>query len=232
MKNSKTVFIILLILFSINEVRAQFSKENSSEIIFSFSDVERNYSKLDTKMRFTLFFHAGQNFHYDFSNHLGVFTGYGIRNIGIVTNENDTVLKRRTYSLGVPVALKIGSFRNHWYFYTGSEYEMFFHYKQKEYTDDSKRKQSEWFSDRTRRFTPSFFAGIQFPGGINLKFKYYPENFLNTGFKGKDFGKPVDYSDFNKTRLFYFSLSFNFSNKSLQKLYNQDDEPKKLASIH
>ena len=182
-------------------------------------------------MRFTLFFHAGQNFHYDFSNNFGVFSGYGIRNIGIVTDVNDTVTKRRTYSLGIPLGLKFGSFSKHFYFYTGGEYEMFFHYKQKEYIGNSKLKQSEWFSDRTNRFAPSVFAGIQFPRGINLKFKYFPQNFLNRSYKGDDFGKTVDYSDFSSTKLFYVSLSFNFINKELQRFYEPDNEPKKLALL-
>ncbi len=178
-----------------------------------------------------MFFHAGQNFHYDFTNNLGIFTGYGIRNIGIITDENDIIFKRRTYSLGVPLAFKIGSFKEHLHFYTGGEYELFFHYKQKQIIDGSKSKQSGWFSKRTKRFAPSYFAGIQFPGGINLKFKYFPENFLNTGFKGYDFGVPVDYSDYNKTQLFYISLSFNFKKNDLKKLYNPESEPGRIAAL-
>jgi len=154
---------------------AQFYKENSGEFIFAFSNVERNELDVPSKMRFTLFFHAGQNMHYDFTNNIGFFSGYGIRNIGIITEENDVVIKRRTYALGVPLALKIGSFNDHVYFYGGGELELFFHYKQKQFKDGIKTRQREWFSDRTERFVPSMFAGIQFPGGINLKLKYYPQ---------------------------------------------------------
>jgi hypothetical protein len=225
------VLIFVFVILSRFDANGQFSKENSGEFIFAFSNVEKDRMEVPTKIRFTLFFHVGQNFHYDFTNNLGVFTGYGIRNIGIITDENDIIFKRRTYSLGVPLAIKLGSFKDHTYFYTGGEYELFFHYKQKQFIDGNKSKQGEWFSNRTKRFAPSFFAGIQFPGGINLKFKYYTENFLNTSFRGSDFGVPVNYSDFNKTQLFYFALSFNFKNKDLKKLYNPDGETGRIASL-
>jgi hypothetical protein len=229
-KHLTILFFLILSVYSYN-AKAQFSKENSGEFIFAFSQVEKNAIEIPTKMRFTLFFHLGQNLHYDLTNNLGFFTGYGIRNIGIVTKESDILFKRRTYSLGVPLAIKMGSFKNHVYFYTGGEYELFFHYKQKLYVGGNKSKQSSWFSNRTKRFAPSFFAGIQFPGGINLKFKYYPENFLNTSFKGYDFGVPVDYADFNKTQLFYIAVSFNFKSKDFKKLYNPDNESGRIAFL-
>jgi hypothetical protein len=227
--------LVLLILISStiakNNLKAQVYSENSGEVIFAFSEVEKKGTEIPTKMRFTLFFHVGQNFHYDFSNNVGVFSGFGIRNIGVITDENDILFKRRTYSLGVPLALKLGSFKDHTYFYTGGEFELFFHYRQKQYINGNKSDHGEWFSNRTKRFAPSLFAGIQFPGGINLKFKYYPENFLNTKFKGNDFGAQVDYSEFNKTQLFYLALSFNFKNKDIKKLYNPDSEPGRIACL-
>jgi hypothetical protein len=229
-KNFAILILLSITLIPLN-VNSQFSKENSGEFIFSSSNVESNNIKINSKIRFTCFFHLGQNLHYDFSNVFGVFSGYGIRNIGIITEENNIVVKRRTYSLGIPLAVKLGSFKNHFYVYGGGEYELFFHYKQKQFINNNKTRQSEWFSNRTQRFAPSFFTGLQFPGGINLKFKYYPENFLNVKFRGTDFGQAVDYSDFNKTQLFYFSLCFNFKNKDFKKLYNPDDQPGRIAAL-
>jgi len=124
--SSLLIFILVLVQYN---AKAQVYSENSGEFIFAFSDVERNYAEIPSKMRFTLFFHAGHIIHKDFTNKLGLFSGYGIRNIGIVTEENDRVYKRRTYALGVPLALKIGSFKDHFYFYGGGEYALFFHYK-------------------------------------------------------------------------------------------------------
>lgn len=233
MKNILSILFLapLLSLVSSNNILAQSYKENSGEIIFAFSDIERNNIPVPSKMRFTMFFHGGQNYHYDFGNVIGFFSGYGLRNIGIISEENDVTFKRRTYALGIPAAIKLGSFRDHVYIYGGGEYELFFHYRQKRIDDDGKSKHGEWFSERTERFVPSFFGGFQFPGGINLKLKYYPRDFLNREFQGFDFGLPVDYSEFNKSRLFYFSLIFNFKNKDLKKLYDPKERPGRIASL-
>ncbi len=232
MIKKQLLIISIVTILSLNNLLAQkIYKENSGEFIFSFSKVESLGIDIPTNMRFTLFFHAGQNMHYDFTNNIGIFSGYGIRNIGIVTEVNDVVTKRRTYALGIPFGLKLGSFNDHVYLYGGGEYELFFHYKQKQYVDGNKSKQSEWFSDRTKLFAPSFFVGFQFPKGINLKFKYYPENFLNRDFKGYDFAVPVDYSSFTKTRLFYIALSFNIKSKDLKNLYKSEGDPGRIALL-
>jgi hypothetical protein len=229
MKTLIPVFIIVL-TFNFN-TSAQFYKENSGEMIFAFSNVEKEGQSIDSKMRFTIFFHLGTNFNYDFSKNFGFFTGYGLRNIGIITQEGDVKIKRRAYSLGVPLAMKAGSFKNNIYIYGGGEYELFFHYKQKQFIDGEKTKQSEWFSDRTRRFNPSIFAGIHFPAGINLKFKYYLKNFLNTNYTGNDFGEAVNYSVFNKVQLFYISLSYSFKKMNFKKIVDPSTRTTRLTAL-
>ena len=203
--------------------------ENGGEIIFSFSDVEYQGNNRDSKMRLTMFLHMGRQRHYDFTNNIGMYSGLGLRNIGLSTDWGGYVEKRRVYSLGVPLALKIGSFNDHMYFYGGGEYELFFHYKQKRKTENGKIKQREWFSSRTERFMPSLFCGVQFPKGINLKFKYYPRDFLNKDFRGIDFGEEINYADFGKTQVFYFALTFNMKSKDLKKLYNPDSKEVRFA---
>jgi hypothetical protein len=231
MVRNSIVLVFLGLFVSLINLKAQLYRESSGELIFSFSDIENKEVEIPSNMRFTLFFNFGQNFHYDFSKIFGMYSGFCIRNIGIKTEESETVYKRRTYALGVPVALKLGSINDNFYFFGGGEYELFFHYKQKQITDGNKIKQSEWFSNRTKRFAPSFFIGVQFPAGINLKFKYYPFNFLNTEYKGNDFGNQVDYSEFNKTQLYYFSLSFVFRNKNLKEYYNPEGKPDRIAFL-
>jgi hypothetical protein len=230
MKQIKLISIILLLALNFF-ASAQFYSENSGEMIFGFSDVEKAGQSIDSKLRFTVFLHLGQNHHYDFSDNIGFFTGYGLRNIGIITDENNIKIKRRTYSLGIPLALKAGSFRKHFYFYGGGEYEWFFHYKQKQFIDGDKTRQSKWFSDRTKAFNPSVFGGIQFPGGINMKFKYYLNDFLNRDFSGTDFGVPVDYSVFNKVKLYYISLSYNFRKGDIKKIYDPSSRTTRLTSL-
>ena len=219
MKNISLIIILLVSAYVGLSAQKTYT-ENGGELIFSFSDVEYRNVNIDTKMRFTMFFHLGRQRHYDFSDILGIYSGFGLRNIGFTTDYGSYVEKRRTYSLGIPAALKIGSFNNHMYFYGGGEYEMFFHYKQKQKSTGAKLKYNEWFSKRTERIMPSLFCGVQFPGGINLKAKYYLKDFLNRDFRGNDFGQLIDYSDFNSTKVFYIALTFNFKSKDLKKLYN------------
>lgn len=218
MKTLKVCSIIIVLVLSFSNQgfsQDRIYAENSNEVIFSFADVSYNGQSMATPARFSMFFHAGNNIHFDFNDYVGVYSGYGLRNIGFITEEAGVKIKRRTYSLGVPLALKLGVLQKKFFVYGGGSYEMFFHYKQKQIIDGNKEKYSEWFSDRTDRFAPSFFAGIQFPKGFNIKFKYYPNDFLNRDFVGRDFGEDVDYGDYGRTNLFYIGLIFNFNPESM-----------------
>ncbi len=204
----KILLVFSSFLLFINTAKSQeVYPISSGEFIFSFADVEQNGQDIPTDMRFSLFFHYGQYWHFDLFNNLGFYTGGAIRNVGFITDEDNYKVKRRSYTLGVPLAVKLGSFKDGIFLYGGAEYELLFHYKQKIFTDGNKIKSKEWFSDRTNRLVPSVFAGIQFPGGINIQFKYYLDNFLNPDYKGYDNGLPVDYSQYNKMQLYYISVS-------------------------
>jgi hypothetical protein len=216
--NKKILVLTGIIIFSLNNVKSQSVYPiTSGEFIFSFADVEMNEQDVPVDMRFSLFFHYGQYWHFDVFNNLGFYTGGAIRNVGFITDEDNYKVKRRSYTLGVPFAVKLGSFRDGMFIYGGGEYELLFHYKQKIFTDGNKIKTKEWFSNRTNRFVPSVFAGIQFPKGINVKFKYYLDDFLNPDFKGTDNGQEVDYSDFNKMQLYYISLSKQIRTQKIRK---------------
>ncbi len=180
---------------------------NSGEIIFGFSEVDVNGVSQETGLRFSLFFHYGKQWHFDFNDNIGMYTGMDIRNIGFKVKHADTTDIYRSYALGVPLAMKLGSFDNHFFLYGGGEYELFFHYKHKRKTGSDKDKHSSWMSNRVNTFMPSLFFGIQFPKGINLKFTYYLDNFLNQDFQGEVFGETVDYGQWN-TQVYYISLSF------------------------
>ncbi|MEX0980924.1 MAG: hypothetical protein WD577_04240 [Bacteroidales bacterium] len=201
-------------------------RSSGAELIFSGADVRFNNTNVNANMRFTSFFHAEQMLNVDFGRFVGLFTGLGMRNIGFITedlyqnvgflniDENDadwnqeTKIKRRSYSLGVPLALKAGSMKKGLFFFAGGEYEWTIHYKQKLFIDGEKIKFSEWGSDRVNAFLPSVFAGVQLPKGMRVKFKYYMDDFLNPGYTGIDFEEAVDYSEFGSTGIFYVSLAF------------------------
>ncbi len=202
--------LVFLAFQNLSAQNDKFYKENGGELIFSFADLEYNGEPVNTPMRFTMFFHIGQKYHYNFTRFLGLYSGYSLRNIGFISKKDDIRTKRRTYSFGIPLALKLGILDKDMFIYGGASYELFFHYKQKQFFEGEKSKFSEWFSPRSERFGHSFFTGIRFPAGWDLKFKYYPGNFLNTDFKGEDFKQEVDYANYTKSNLFYIGLSFNF----------------------
>lgn len=214
----KILLLSSIILLSFTHIKSQdIYPISSGELIFGFADIKRNGDNVPTNMRFSLFFHYGQYWHFDLTNNIGFYTGGAIRNVGFITDEDNYEVRRRSYTLGMPIALKLGSFRDGIFIFGGAEYELLFHYKQKIYTNGNKIKSKEWFSDRTNRFVPSVLGGIQFPKGINVKFKYYLDDFLNPDFKGTDNGQPVDYSDFNKMQLYYISVSKQIRTKKIKK---------------
>jgi hypothetical protein len=184
---------------------------SGGEIIFQSALIEKAYNDVNTNLRFTVGIHFGEYVHLDLGKHIGFFSGIGLRNVGFITEEEDIRIKYRTYNLGIPLALKLGSFNKNIYVFGGAEYEWMVNFKQKTFKDDGKFKYSSWFSKRTPSFIPSVFGGFQFPGGIQIKMKYYLENFLNHKFNGGD-----DYNDYtalNKTQVWYFSISFFVKNK-------------------
>jgi len=243
------LFVLVIISLMLIKIPAMSQKTytvTSGEIIFSqsqasftqeFMDKYNGASLAANNVRFTCFFHFGQYVHYDFTNNIGMFSGLAIRNIGMITDETlpqqvasgeaevpyeNYKIIRRQYTLGVPLALKIGAFDKHLYFFGGGEYEMAFHFKEKYWTgtsdrSGSKTKDTEWFSNQTPTFLPSVFGGIQFPYGLNLKFKYYLNDFLNSGFKGNGNamgGATFDISDqsrYQESKMFYVSLCWQFS---------------------
>ena len=237
MKPHFILFIIALALPSVeSNAQRKMYHSNGFEFILSGADVKFNDVNVNTNLRFTLFFHAQQHFNLDFNDHFGLFTGIGIRNVGFIVEDyyqnvgfsdistenqhwnKNTKIKRRSYSVGFPLAFKIGSFDKHFFFFAGGEYEWMFHYKQKQFLDGNKVIFKEWNSNRVNSWIPSLFAGVQFPQGFRLKFKYYMEDFLNPDFVGVDFGQPVDYSEFERTGMWYVSMAFFINKKDLAKL--------------
>ena len=235
MKRIHLVIVVILVIVSLETNAQGIYHTNAGEVIFSGANVNSGGASINSNLRFTLFFHSQHLINLDLTNNIGLFTGVGIRNIGIITEapyqsigfqnidnthvdyNKNTKIKRRSYSLGFPIALKIGSFSKHFFLFAGGEYEWMFHYKQKLFIDGEKHKFKEWTSDRVNAWIPSLFGGIQFPQGMRLKFKYYMDDFLNPAFSGIDFGEQVDYSQFESTGMLYISLSFFINKKTLNK---------------
>ena len=220
----KNLLISIAILFAVIAVKGQrFYSATGGEIILSNAFLEINGQDISTNYRFTLFYHMETNYNWDFSRVLGIYSGLGIRNIGLIAND-DNKIKYRSYTLGVPLALKIGNLANNSFLYGGMEYEMLFHYKEKGFINDQKTKYTEWFSDRTNRFVPSAFIGYQFKGGMNFRFKMYLDNFFNQDYS-ETINGVITYPYQNITsQIYYFSVSFYIKNKRIKEKIDNRQE--------
>jgi hypothetical protein len=210
-----TILLAFLIICYGGTVSGQSSKvyySASGEMIFSFADIEYKGAEGNSLMRWVPFVNLQAFANRDFSNRAGMFTGLAIRNVGyIFDGYRDPVTdieykkKFRTYNLGIPLGLKIGNLEK-LFFFGGYEVEFPFVYKEKTFDDGDKiNKITGWFSNRPENFQHGLLAGIQFPQGLNLKFKYYFSEFHNRDFTESSGVKP--YADLN-SNVFYFSLSY------------------------
>lgn len=196
------------------------------EMLFSFSQTEQSGKGVDDKLRFSPVFNFGHEFHLNFSQHLGVYTALGLRNIGYIDRPTyyapgavvgtKVKMKHRVYALVIPIGIKIGNIGKHTYLSAGSELNLFLNYKEKMWYNDSKTKRSEWFSDRVDLVHTSFFAQLNCRSSY-IKFILYPDNFIrenSTTFAG-DF-VISDYPS-SSANLFVVSLGVNFIDKPVKK---------------
>lgn len=245
MKKLSFVAVVTLLL-SVTNLSAQGWWDYSSgmEFIFSSANVEgsargTNYDPNDNSwsstisenkkspVRYTMFFHFQALAHYNFGKSAGIFTGLTCRNIGFTQNQASTSTTPefasvyRTYTVGIPLAFKVGNMEKHFSFYAGAEAGFAFNYKEKHFNGNNRQnrqnRKTEWFSGRTNWFQPQIFAGIQLPGGANIKFAYYLNNFFNEDFTeysfGNQQGNPDDPSNSGpyegvNVNIFYTSVSF------------------------
>lgn len=212
----KLLIVVGMFVFLANIANAQVKSyvTTGGELVFSFAEIDNNGINPENILRFSPVFNVQVFGNFDFGKHFGLIAGGSIRNVGFIngnTNvENSGIKKKyRTYSLGIPLGFKIGNVNN-FFFFGGYEIEFPFHYKEKTFINGTKQdsKISTWFSGRVPVLYNSVFAGIQFPYGLNLKFKYYFTNFFNESFTETVNGVQVMPYDNYKVNVFYFSLSF------------------------
>jgi hypothetical protein len=219
---TKFIFFILGILFTISafsQSKTYFT--SGGETIFSFANIQDNGNSESSIMRWAPAFNIQSMVNLDMNQHVGIFSGFAVRNVGYIYNNykmagqgeqpDYTVKKKfRSYDFGIPVGFKLGNL-DKMFFYAGYEVEIPFLYKEKTFDGNDKiSKTTGWFSDRQELLQHGFFAGIQFPYGLNLKFKYYMSEFHNQDYVDSQGNKP--YAGLN-SHVFYFSLStFLFKN--------------------
>ncbi len=172
----------------------------------------------------------GRHFHYDFGKAFGIFSGIDIKNIGFIEKidrpGDDSTVKRRLYTIGVPLGIKFGSVAARNYGFLGGGVDVPLNYREKGFVDrGDKEKFNEWLSDRTPRAMPFVFLGYALPSGDNgsliLKAQYYPGNFFNEDFR--EGGTPI-YAG-REVNLFYLSVAYDIrgGGKASRDNDNEDD---------
>ncbi|WP_276132563.1 hypothetical protein [Polluticoccus soli] len=195
--------------------------------IFSTSTIDRpGDDGALTPLRFTFFVNYGMNINHDFSNNFGVFSGLGIKNIGFIEKFHalDSTVKRRVYTLGVPLGIKIGNLGKRNFVMLGGGADLAFHYKEKGFIRrGNKTKTREWFSERTPLIMPNVFLGASFSPGFTIKAQYYPGNFLNKDFTQTAAGVKVQPYASYQVNLFLLSVGIDIHYKKVRLIAPKDD---------
>ena len=229
MLHRSVLFSFCFILLTSGAVAQKYYLASSGESIFSIGTVDAGDADIWPVLRFSPVFNFQEQVHFDFSRSFGIYTGLGIRNVGLISkvdyqysdSPNGTIqktatIKERAYGMGLPLLFKIGDMDEGVYFSAGAEAEVMFAYKRKIMEDDTKNKTSRWFDDRVNIFNPSVLAEVHFPKGQYLRFKYYLMDFLN--YKGITLIDGTNLPDYGeKSTLFYIAFGTIHLNKKYMK---------------
>jgi len=209
MKRTLLLFLAFVALSAITNAQNKLYTTTGGEIILSFASIDNNGNAAGNIVRFSPVFNAQFFGNYDVNDNFGLLFGAAIRNVGFIydtpsDSQFDGVKKKfRNYNFAIPVGIKVGKMGKA-FFFAGYEIEFPFNYKEKTFENEIKTKNSVWFSKRVPAYYHTVFAGVQFPYGISLKFKYYLSEFFNQDFMEFDGSQP--YKDL-KANVFYFSIS-------------------------
>lgn len=207
MKRTLILFLAFAVFSTIAKAQGDFCTTTGGEMIFSFATIDNNGNQNGNIMRWSPVFNFQFYGNYDINKNIGLLFGGAIRNVGFIYDVPDgsgIKKKFRNYDFGIPVGIKIGNMKKA-FFFAGYEIEFPFNYKEKTFESERKTdKFNVWFSKRVPTYYHTVFAGIQFPYGISLKFKYYLSEFFNQDYTDNQDNQP--YKGL-KANVFYFSLS-------------------------
>lgn len=142
-------------------------------------------------VRFAPVIQAQHSFNYDLGAHAGVFAGASVNNIGFIYQDPNgvDVFKFRTYNLGLPVGVKLGTMERGLLF-AGWSVEWPVNYREKTFSyGDRTDRLNAWLSPRVENPQQAVMVGYQSKVGIHLKVKYYITNFHNMDFSEQTAGQ-------------------------------------------
>ncbi len=208
MKKLLVIGLSLLVFSTSSLAQRKTYTTTGGELIFSFANLNINGADVPSTIRFSPVFNIQTQVHHDLTDRFGILTGFNLRNVGFIYDDpvnKNTYYKVRNYTIGLPIGIKVGNMDGRFVF-AGYEIELPFVYKQKTFVNDEKTdKFEEWFSPRIPTFYHSVFLGFGVAEGVQLKFKYYLNNWYNKGYTDGTGAQP--YANFN-ANVFYFALTF------------------------
>jgi hypothetical protein len=221
MLSQTTMRYCLLFFLCFLQIKAQAQQLFSAtqyELIFSLASMNST-SVVPSKpvLRFSGFFNYESQIHFDFGKHAGIYSGLGIKNIGLINTfkENETTIKQRAYVLSMPLAFKLGSMKDQSYVALGGEANLMMHYKEKFIYGKSKSKDNEWFSNKVNLFNPAVFIQVKFMKSQVVTFKYYLQDFLRPQQGGIVLPDGTVVADYGRSsKLFYISYGSNIATRS------------------
>ncbi len=210
MKRFLYLIIAIFCLSTLSFAQTDFYTTTGGEMIFSFATVDNNGNQNGNIMRWSPVFNFQFYGNYDVNKNIGFMFGGAVRNIGFIydePNSNGTKKKFRNYDIGIPVGVKVGKM-DKLFFFGGYEIEFPLNYKEKTFINEIKEdKFNVWFSKRVPSYYHTVFAGVQFPYGFSLKFKYYLSEFFNQSYTEVNDGITSQPYKGLKANVFYFSIS-------------------------
>lgn len=205
MKRFLLITIVIFCISALSIAQNSLYTTTGGEMIFSFATIDNNGNSNGNIMRWSPVFNFQIYGNYDLNDNIGFIFGAGIRNVGFIYDVQDgtgTKKKFRNYDIGIPVGVKVGNLGKI-FFFGGYEIEFPFNYKEKTFINEEKTKFNVWFSKRVPAYYHTVFAGVQFPYGVTLKFKYYLSEFFNQNYTENNGNQP--YKGF-EANVFYFSI--------------------------
>lgn len=162
---------------------ARVFNEYGTEEIFSSARLTYYGDKEVTPLRYSGFFNLNSTFHFEFGKYVGLYTGLGVRNIGMVYHTDSMKYKYRTYNLFVPLGLKLGNLKHGIFLNIGGEFNYAFNYREKKFTNRFKKidKYNKFGSEATPSIQWIAFAGLRYKI-LGLKFGYVFNNYLNPNY--------------------------------------------------
>jgi hypothetical protein len=217
MKLYLVIFSCLISTIALGQRKIWYTSAGGDGSIFSLADVEMDGRNVNPILRWSPVFNFGTNLNWDFSEKVGLYGGWNIRNIGMITRDSlgqQDKFKRRVYMFGVPVGLKLGNLQKQRFVFLGGEIGFPFHYKQKFFPNGNKSEKvrtREWFSERVNPITTAVFLGFHFSNRTTFKVQYFTNNFFNQDYAETSPGGAIvrPYANY-RSNIFYFTFGYDF----------------------